>query len=84
MGNQGRLLRGGVCSTERELKVYQKDEEARGYRQRHEQRHGGTKREGMHGELCDSTLLECKVRAGGSGRGGEQVHRGQLGWVWSI
>lgn len=47
MGNQGRLLRGGVCSTERELKVYQKDEEARDYRKRHEQRQGGMEREGM-------------------------------------
>lgn len=38
----------------------------------------GTKREGIYGEICISISLGCKVRVGGSGRGGEQVQRGQL------
>lgn len=37
MGNQGSLLRGGGCSAEKEIKVYQKDEEEKDYRKRHEQ-----------------------------------------------
>lgn len=82
-GNQGSLLRGGDCSTKREIKIYQRDEEARDYRKRHEQRYKGMKRDGMCGEISDSMLLGHKVRVRGSCTGGEQVQGGQLGWAYT-